>query len=224
MSPSRGVAGQEVPSISLGLPPANSSALQCPSKGVSTAGRRQEARSQGKGAAVPPACKPRGTHVTRCWLGFPSPATAPAAPARLSPPQRGPQIGFPGLIRPGESLQTWPTSPSLQPFHRDIRPALRQVSTEASPWAPANTSAREASTSHFPQAQGMQALCWAGTRPSRNQIWAAPEPKITCQLPGKRGEPSVHRSRTCQEGSHLHPSSGITGVGGRARVLVQFNG
>lgn len=50
----------------------------------------------------------------------------------------------------------------------------------------------------------------AGTYPSRNQIWAVPEPKITHQLPRKIGEPSVHRSCTCQEGSHLHPSSGIT--------------
>lgn len=50
----------------------------------------------------------------------------------------------------------------------------------------------------------------AGTHPGRNQIWAVPEPKITRQLPGKRGKPSVHRSCTCQEGSHLHPSLGIT--------------
>lgn len=102
-------------------------------------------------------------------------------------------------------------SPSLQPFHRDAGPALQQVSAGASPRAPADTSAREASASHLLRAQGMQSPRWAGTRLGRNQIWDAPAPKITCQLPGKRGEPSVHRSRTCQEGSHLHPSSGIMG-------------
>lgn len=143
------------------------------------------------------------------WISKPCDSTSCSCPS-LSP-QRGPQIRFPRPIHPGESPQTWTTSPSLQPFHRDIGPALRRASTRASLWAPAEMSARGASASHLPQAQGMQALCWAGTRPGRNQIWAAPEPKITCQLPGKRGEPSAHRSRTCQEGSHLHPSSGITG-------------
>lgn len=143
------------------------------------------------------------------WISKPCNSTSCSCPS-LSP-QRGPQIEFPRPLRPGESLQTWPMSPSLQSPHRDARPALQQVSTGASLPAPADTSMREGSVSHLPQAQGMRELCRAGTRPSRNQIWAASEPKITCQLPGKRGEPSVHRSRTCQEESHLHPSSGIMG-------------
>lgn len=143
------------------------------------------------------------------WISKPCNSTSCSCPS-LSP-QRGPQIEFPRPLSPGESLQTWPMSPSLQPLHRDARPALQQVSTGASLPAPADTSMREGSVSHLPQAQGMRELCRAGTRPSRNQIWAASEPKITCQLPGKRGEPSVHRSRTCQEESHLHPSSGIMG-------------